>query len=1026
MEGLALLPFAQSQFLLPLPKVAAIPSPHNSNTNDNNTNGFLSLRPHRRRGFRFRASLFSKAHGVHLPQHHQQQQQQVTVNPNSVSGDSIRQRFLHFYASRGHKLLPSASLVPDDPTVLLTIAGMLQFKPIFLGKVPRQVPCAATAQRCIRTNDINNVGLTARHHTFFEMLGNFSFGDYFKKQAILWAWELSTSEFGLPPDRLWVSVYKDDDEAFQLWSNEVSYKLFSSTVILFTYVTNFCFDWRTFDKAHWIIVPIAYLISVQVGVPVERIKRLGEEDNFWTSGVTGPCGPCSEIYYDFHPERGYVDADLNDDTRFIEFYNLVFMQYNKKDDGSLEPLKQKNIDTGLGLERLARILQQVPNNYETDLIFPIIEKASKLANVSYGFADDQTKRNLKIIGDHMRAIVFLISDGVVPSNVGRGYVVRRLIRRVVRTGRLLGIKGDGRGDLEGAFSPIIAEKVVELSTQIDADVKNKAPRIFEELKREELRFVHTLERGEKLLEEKLSDALSNAERNGTVPCLAGEDVFLLYDTYGYPMEITKEVAEERGVSIDMDGFDIEMEKQRRQSQAAHNTVRLAIENGGNVAENVRDTEFIGYDRLHCKAMIESLMVNGNPAVQVSEGSNVEVLLNKTPFYAESGGQIGDHGFLYISEGDNQPKAVVEIIDVQKSLGNIFVHKGTVQKGVVEVGKEVEAAVDPKLRQRAKVHHTATHLLQAALKKVIGQETSQAGSLVAFDRLRFDFNFHRPLRDSELAEIELLINGWIEDATLLQNKVMPLADAKSAGAIAMFGEKYGEEVRVVEVPGVSMELCGGTHVNNTSEIRGFKIISEQGIASGIRRIEAVAGEAFIEYINARDFYLKQLCSTLKVKPEEVTTRIENLLEELRVVRNENSAVRAKAAIYKASGIASKALLVGNSKQYRVLVESFDDVDAESLKSAAEYLLETLTDPAAVILGSCPGEGKVSLVAAFSPGVVDQGIQAGKFIGQIAKLCGGGGGGRPNFAQAGGRKPENLSSALDKARSELMATLSEKGS
>ncbi|ESW09307.1 hypothetical protein PHAVU_009G116900 [Phaseolus vulgaris] len=976
MEGLALLPFAK------LPKLAAIPSSNNYNIN--NTNGFLSHRPHRTRCFRFRTSFFSKPQDLPLPQHQQQQQQQqqVTVNPNCVSGDSIRQRFLHFYASRGHSLLPSASLVPDDPTVLLTIAGMLQFKPIFLGKVPRQVPCAATAQRCIRTNDIDNVGLTSRHHTFFEMLGNFSFGDYFKKQAILWAWELSTSEFGLPPDRLWISVYEDDDEAFQLWSDEI-------------------------------------------GVPVERIKRLGEEDNFWTSGVTGPCGPCSEIYYDFHPERGYADADLNDDTRFIEFYNLVFMQYNKKDDGSLEPLKQKNIDTGLGLERMARILQQVPNNYETDLIFPIIEEASKLANVSYGIADDQTKRNLKIIGDHMRAIVFLISDGVVPSNVGRGYVVRRLIRRVARTGRLLGIKGDSRGDLEGAFLPIIAEKVVELSTHIEADVKNKAPRIFEELKREELRFVQTLERGEKLLEEKLADALSSAERNGTVPCMAGEDVFLLYDTYGYPMEITKEVAEERGVSIDMDGFDIEMEKQRRQSQAAHNTVKLAIENGENIAENVPDTEFIGYDRLHCKAMIESLMVNGNPAVQVSEGSNVEVLLNKTPFYAESGGQIGDHGFLYISEGDNQPKAVVEIIDVQKSLGNIFVHKGTVQKGVVEVGKEVEAAVDMKLRQRAKVHHTATHLLQTALKKVIGQETSQAGSLVAFDRLRFDFNFHRPLHDTELAEIEVLINGWIEDATLLQTKVMPLTDAKSAGAIAMFGEKYGEEVRVVEIPGVSMELCGGTHVNNTSEIRGFKIISEQGIASGIRRIEAVAGEAFIEYINARDFYLKQLCSTLKAKPEEVTTRVENLLEELRAVRNENSAVRAKAAVYKASVIASKTLLVGNSKQYRVLVECFDDVDADSLKSAAEYLLETLTDPAAVVLGSCPGEGKVSLVAAFSPGVVDQGIQAGKFIGQIAKLCGGGGGGRPNFAQAGGRKPENLSSALDKARSELMATLCEKG-
>ncbi|ESW16271.1 hypothetical protein PHAVU_007G142900 [Phaseolus vulgaris] len=868
MEGLAFLPFAHSQLLLPLPKLAAISSPNNIN----NTNGFVFLRPHRRRCFRFRTSLFSKAQVLPLPQH-QQQRQQVTVNRNCVSGDSIRQRFLHFYASRGHNLLPSASLVPDDPTVLLTIAGMLQFKPIFLGKVPRQVPCAATAQRCIRTNDIDKVGLTSRHHSFFEMLGNFSFGDYFKKQAILWAWELSTSEFGLPPDRLWVSVYEDDDEAFQLWSDEI-------------------------------------------GVPVERIKRLGEEDNFWTSGVTGPCGPCSEIYYDFHPERGYVDADLNDDTRFIEFYNLVFMQYNKKDDGSLEPLKQKNIDTGLGLERMARILQQVPNNYETDLIFPIIEEASKLANVSYGIADDQTKRNLKIIGDHMRAIVFLISDGIVPSNVGRGYVVRRLIRRVARTGRLLGIKGDSRGDLEGAFLPIIAEKVVELSTHSEADVKNKAPRIFEELKREELRFVQTLERGEKLLEEKLSDALSSAERNGTVPCMAGEDVFLLYDTYGYPMEITKEVAEEHGVSIDMDGFDIEMEKQRRQSQAAHNTVKLTIENGENIAENVPDTEFIGYDRLHCKAMIESLMVNGNPAVQVSEGSNVEVLLNKTPFYAESGGQIGDHGFLYISEGDDQPKAVVEIIDVQKSLGNIFVHKGTVQKGVVEVGKEVEAAVDMKLRQRAKVHHTATHLLQTALKKVIGQETSQAGSLVAFDCLRFDFNFHRPLHDSELAEIEVLINGWIEDATLLQTKVMPLADAKSAGAIAMFGEKYGEEVRVVEIPGVSMELCGGTHVNNTSEICGFKIISEQGIASGIRRIEAVAGEAFIENINARDFYLKQLCSTLKANFKS-TLSTESLLT------NEEAVIDAAAS--EALALAKAAVKV--AKDAALLVKKKPQAEAE---------------------------------------------------------------------------------------------------
>ncbi|KAJ6692951.1 ALANINE--TRNA LIGASE MITOCHONDRIAL [Salix purpurea] len=855
---------------------------------------------------------------------------------------------------------------------------MLQFKPIFLGKAPRQVPRATTAQKCIRTNDVENVGRTTRHHTFFEMLGNFSFGDYFKKEAIKWAWELSTKEFGLPADRLWVSVYEDDDEAFEIWHDEV-------------------------------------------GVPAEHIKRMGEEDNFWTSGATGPCGPCSELYYDFHPERGYKNTDLGDDSRFIEFYNLVFMQYNKMDDGSLEPLKQKNIDTGLGLERLARILQKVPNNYETDLIYPIIEKAAELANISYALADDRTKMNLKIIGDHLRAIVYLISDGVLPSNIGRGYVVRRLIRRAVRIGRLLGVSGGGE---DGAFLPAIAEKVIEMSPHIDPDVKARGHGILDELQREELRFVQTLERGEKLLDQMLAEALLNAQKSETLPCLSGKEVFLLYDTFGFPVEITTEVAGEHGVKIDMDGFEVEMENQRRQSQAAHNIVKLAVENGGDLAENVHDTEFLGYDTLSARAVVESLLLNGKSVIQVSEGSEVEVLLNKTPFYAESGGQIGDHGFLYVTQDQSKQTAVVEIKDVQKSLGSVFVHKGTIREGVLEVGREVEAAVDAKLRQRAKVHHTATHLLQSALKKVIGQETSQAGSLVAFDRLRFDFNFHRPLLDGELEEIENLINGWIGDGTLLQTKVMSLNDAKESGAIAMFGEKYGEQVRVVEVPGVSMELCGGTHVSNTSEIRAFKIISEQGIASGIRRIEAVAGEAFIEYINARDSQMKLLCSTLKVKAEEVTARVDNLLEELRTVRNEVSALRAKAAVYKASMIASKAFSVGTSKKIRVLVESMDDFDADALKSAAEYLMDTLQDPAAIVLGSCPDEGKVSLVAAFTPGVVDLGIQAGKFIGPIAKLCGGGGGGRPNFAQAGGRKPEYLTNALEKARTDLILVLTEK--
>ncbi|KMT01285.1 hypothetical protein BVRB_9g213020 [Beta vulgaris subsp. vulgaris] len=900
-------------------------------------------------------------------------------HPNS--GNAIRRRFLEFFATRGHKVLPSASLVPDDPTVLLTIAGMLQFKPIFLGQVPRQVPRATTAQKCIRTNDVENVGRTSRHHTMFIMCGNFSFGDYFKKEAIVWAWELSTKEYGLPADNLWVSVYKDDDEAFAIWRDEV-------------------------------------------GVPVERIKRMGEEDNFWSSGVTGPCGPCSELYYDLHPERGGLNVDLGDDTRFLEFYNLVFMQYNRTEDGSLEPLKQQNIDTGLGLERLARILQKVPNNYETDLIYPIMEKASELANVSYVVADDSTKTKLKIIGDHIRAAVYLISDGVMPSNIGRGYVVRRLIRRTVRTGRLLGIKGDGKGNTEGAFLPIIAQKVIELSTEIDPDVRGQAARILEELRREELRFVQTLERGEKLLEQMLIEALSVGSRNGCTPCLSGKDAFLLYDTYGFPVEITIEVAQERGVHVDMNEFHVEMENQRQQSQKAHNAVKLTVGSDADLAETISETEFLGYETLSSRAVVEGLLVKGKPAKQVDEGNEVEVLLDKTPFYAESGGQIGDHGFLYVSGADSQTNGIVQVKDVQKISGSIFVHKGIVTEGALEVGQLVEAAVDPKLRQRAEVHHTATHLLQTALKKVVGQETSQAGSLVAFDRLRFDFNFHRPLSDNEIFEIEGLINGWVGDATLLQTKVMALDDAKRAGAIAMFGEKYGEQVRVVEVPGVSLELCGGTHVSNTSEIRGFKIISEQAVASGIRRIEAVAGDAFIEYITTRDNYMKNLCSTLKVKAEEVTPRVEALLEELRQARTEVSAARAKAAVYKASSILDKAFPVGNSKKIRVIVESMDDTDADSLKSAAEFLMNHLEDPAAVILGSSPGEEKVSLVAAFTPGVVDLGIQAGKFIGPIAKLCGGGGGGRPNFAQAGGRKPENLLAALDKARDDIISVLSEK--
>jgi len=897
----------------------------------------------------------------------------VTVDPE-VGGAAIRRRFLDFYASRGHKELPSSSLVPEDPTVLLTIAGMLQFKPIFLGQVPRSYPCATTTQKVVRTNDIENVGRTARHHTFFEMLGNFSFGDYFKRQAIAWAWELATKEFKLPVEQVWCSVFEDDDEALAIWRDEV-------------------------------------------GVNPERIKRMGAEDNFWSSGPTGPCGPCSEMYFDFHPERGTADADLNDDSRFIEFYNLVFMQYNRTDSGELVPLKNKNIDTGLGLERLAQILQKVPNNYETDLIYPIIERAAQLAGVNYATANDNIKLYLKVIGDHTRAVVYLISDGVNPSNIGRGYIVRRLLRRVVRMGRLLGIRGDGRGDLEGAFTPVVAEVAVAMSGDVDPNVEKQKNKIYNELKREELRFVQTLEKGDKLLEELLEDALKKSKSEK--PCLSGKDVFKLYDTFGFPVEITEEVALERGVAVDMAGFEAEMDIQRKQSQAAHNVVKLAV--GGAAQEvlaKIPETEFVGYQNLKTISSVIAILANGNSLAEATEGEDVEIVLNKTPFYAEGGGQIGDNGTMRVIDGENE--AVIRVKDCVKEAGR-FRHRGVVQTGSVSVGLRVGAEVDTNLRLRAQAHHTATHLLQAALKEVLGSDVSQAGSLVDFNRLRFDFNLPRAMTDAEILTVENLVNEWIGMGVSLTAEEMAIAAAKEKGAIAMFGEKYGERVRVVSVPGISMELCGGTHVKNTADIRGLKIITEQGIASGVRRIEAVAGSAFIEYVNARDAVLKQIGSVLKVKADDLAGRVVGLQEEVRAARKEADALRGELAKAKADALLPTAVTVGDSKT-RVLVASFDKTDADSLKAAAEHLLSKLGDPAAVVVGSSPGDGKVSLVATFSPSVVKKGVQAGKLVGTIARMCGGNGGGRPNFAQAGGRQPEKLEEALEKAREDIKSQLS----
>ncbi|MEI3649531.1 MAG: alanine--tRNA ligase [Dolichospermum lemmermannii FEM_B0920] len=879
----------------------------------------------------------------------------MSSTPQYLSGNDIRQLFLDFYTQRGHQPLPSASLVPEDPTVLLTIAGMLPFKPIFLGQRIPEFKRATTSQKCIRTNDIENVGRTHRHHTFFEMLGNFSFGDYFKPQAIAWGWELSTQVFGFSPQNLVVSVFEDDDEAFTIWRDTI-------------------------------------------GVTEKRIKRMGADDNFWVSGATGPCGPCSEIYYDFHPERGEDNIDLEDDTRFIEFYNLVFMQYNRDAAGNLTPLQNKNIDTGMGLERMAQILQRKPNNYETDLIFPIIETAAKIAKIDYHQSDENTKVSLKVIGDHVRSVVHMIADEIRASNVGRGYVLRRLIRRVVRHGRLIGISGE--------FINQVAETAISLSESIYPNLRQREAAIKAELQREESNFLKTLDRGEKLLAEIIQEVKQKGQTS-----ISGESAFTLYDTYGFPLELTQEVAEENHITVDVDGFNAEMQKQVERAKAAHETIDLTVQGSlDKLAEHIHSTQFIGYTQLTTTAKIEVLLVAGVSEEAAEAGTEVQIVLDKTPFYAESGGQIGDKGYI---SGDG---VLVRIEDVKKE-SDFFIHFGHIERGTIRIGDEITAQIDTACRRRAQANHTATHLLQAALKKVVDEGISQAGSLVSFDRLRFDFNCPRALTAEEVIQIEELVNSWISEAHSATIEEMPIAEAKAKGAVAMFGEKYGNQVRVIDFPGVSMELCGGTHVNNTAEIGVFKIIAEAGVASGVRRIEAVSGAAVLDYLNVRDIVVKDLCDRFKVKPEEIPDRITTLQTELRNNEKEIQSLKSQIAIVKSDSLLQTAEIIG---EHKIIVSQLEDVDAESLKDAAERLLQKIGN-GAVVLGSIPEAGKVSIVAAFSPEVNKKGVQAGKFVGTIAKICGGGGGGKPNLAQAGGRDASKLPEALETAKSDLLTAL-----
>ena len=871
-----------------------------------------------------------------------------------VTGDEIRNAFLKFYSEKLHKIIPSASLIPDDPTVMLTIAGMLPFKPVFLGLKERPSKRATSSQKCIRTNDIENVGVTARHHTFFEMLGNFSFGDYFKREAIQWAWELVTNIYQLSVENIIVSVFHEDEESAKIWRDEI-------------------------------------------GIHPDRIVKLGEKDNFWSSGKTGPCGPCSELYYDFYPEKGLQNIDLEDGDRFIEFYNLVFMQYNRDPNGKLTDLKFKNIDTGMGLERMAQILQKKKNNYETDLIFPIIQKTCEIANIDYFSSHEKNKISLKIIGDHTRAVIHLISDGVAASNLGRGYILRRLIRRMVRHGRLLGITNE--------FLPHIATVGINLMQKNYPDLKNNNDLILNEIKIEEVRFRETLERGEKLLDELISSGQK---------LISGFKAFELYDTYGFPLELTVEIAEENSISVDVKGFEEEMNAQKERAKAASSNIDLTLE--GSLEREIdlfNKTVFNGYDSLLSEAEIKGIFLDSTLVKQASEGQKVLIVLDQTTFYGESGGQVGDIGTIF-------SKDVEVLVDNVIRKKNVFLHYGTIKKGILTIGQKVKTNVSSSNRAKAAANHTATHLLQSALKSVVNESVGQKGSLVAFNKLRFDFNSSNPISKDQISKIETLVNSWIMENHALEIKNMSKSEALEKGAVAMFGEKYDDEVRVVNVPGVSMELCGGTHVKTTSELGSFKIISEEGISAGVRRIEALSGQSALDYFSDRNALVNQLSDLLKANPNQLFERVNNLQAELINKNKEIQKMKDEIAYFKYSSIKSSAEIVNS---FSILVNQIDGLDGNSLQSAALNLTSHLGNKAIVILGGIPNpeNRKLLFVVSLGDDAVKIGLHAGKLINEIARICSGGGGGKPNFAQAGAKDIDKLSDALDYAKNHLQKTL-----
>jgi alanyl-tRNA synthetase len=862
-----------------------------------------------------------------------------------MKSNEIRSGFLEYFRSKGHTIVPSSSLVPaSDPTLLFVNSGMVQFKDVFLGKEKRPYVRATTSQRSVRAggkhNDLENVGYTARHHTFFEMLGNFSFGDYFKKDAIRFAWELLTKVYKLDSTRLWATVYHTDDEAYELWTKVI-------------------------------------------GIPNDRVVRIGDKgqkyqsDNFWQMADTGPCGPCSEIFYDHGAgiEGGPPGSPDADGDRYIEIWNLVFMQFNRDEKGVLHPLPKPSVDTGMGLERIAAVLQGKHSNYEIDLFQDLIKAAARETGQK-----DLKNPSLNVIADHIRACSFLIVDGVIPGNEGRGYVLRRIVRRAIRHGYKLG--------QHQPFFYRLAEDLDRAMGEAYPELRNSKARVAEVLKQEEERFAETLENGMTVLE----SALASGEK-----LLDGDTVFKLYDTYGFPVDLTADIGRERGVRIDMAGFEAAMEQQRERARAASRfSAATGLEYSGN------KTEFHGYDTLSLRSKVIALYREGTQVAELQSGELGVVVLDRTPFYAESGGQVGDRGELAGAAG------TFSVDDTQKIQADVFGHHGKQRTGVLRVGDQVNAQVDTVSRYRSMWNHSATHLLHAALRQVLGKHVEQKGSLVDAQRTRFDFSHGKPVSEDEIRKIEALVNSAIQKNYDVTARIMKYDEAIRAGALAFFGDKYGDEVRVLTMGEFSTELCGGTHVRRTGDIGLFKIVSESGVAAGIRRIEAVTGEVALAWVQQQESTLAEAASVLKAPVSEVSTKLAQVLDNVRTLERELGRLKSKLASNQGEDLAAQAVLVKGAK---VLAAKIEGADAKTLRETMDKLKDRLKS-AAIVLGAV-NDGKVSLIAGVTSDLTAK-LKAGELVNFVAQQVGGKGGGRPDMAQAGGTEPANLPNALESVK------------